>query len=246
MLKGARREDRRAPAILASASTSSRLASDYSLPPSAQDHYMKRGISRPARLPHLLRSRRRRPFSRLRPWAWRQSFELVAAGAAFPRPLHLRDLRASRLCAVERASRAAPIQPTTPAISRRWSIISAPATCASSRNRWAAGARSNMRSPTGPRARAGAGLDRRHDRARAVAVRRSRSNCPRGNASAAAAAAANQANNIHVAGGERLAREQPAAHFLYQEIDALSGVDKSSCARSYSTGSCARLMRCAR
>jgi pimeloyl-ACP methyl ester carboxylesterase len=43
---------------------------------------------------------------------------------------------------------------------------------------------------------------------------------------AAAAAAANQANNIHVAGGERLAREQPAAHFLYQEIDALSGVDK--------------------
>jgi len=43
---------------------------------------------------------------------------------------------------------------------------------------------------------------------------------------AAAAAAANQANNIHVAGGERLAREQPSAHFLYQEIDALSGVDK--------------------
>jgi 3-oxoadipate enol-lactonase len=42
----------------------------------------------------------------------------------------------------------------------------------------------------------------------------------------AAAAAVNQANNIHVAGGERLAREQPAAHFLYQEIDALSGVDK--------------------
>jgi pimeloyl-ACP methyl ester carboxylesterase len=29
-----------------------------------------------------------------------------------------------------------------------------------------------------------------------------------------------------VAGGERFAREQPAAHFLYQEIDALSGVDK--------------------
>lgn len=43
---------------------------------------------------------------------------------------------------------------------------------------------------------------------------------------AAAAAAANQANNIHVAGGERLAREQPAAHFLYQEIDALNAVDK--------------------
>jgi pimeloyl-ACP methyl ester carboxylesterase len=29
-----------------------------------------------------------------------------------------------------------------------------------------------------------------------------------------------------VAAGERMAREQPAAHFLYQEIDALSGVDK--------------------
>ena len=43
---------------------------------------------------------------------------------------------------------------------------------------------------------------------------------------AAAAAAAMQANNIHVAAGERMAREQPAAHFLYQEIDALSGIDK--------------------
>jgi pimeloyl-ACP methyl ester carboxylesterase len=43
---------------------------------------------------------------------------------------------------------------------------------------------------------------------------------------AGAAAAALQAANIHVAGGERLAREQPAAHFLYQEIDALSGIDK--------------------
>jgi 3-oxoadipate enol-lactonase len=43
---------------------------------------------------------------------------------------------------------------------------------------------------------------------------------------ATAAAARMQASNIHVAGGERLAREQPAAHFLYQEIDALSSVDK--------------------
>ncbi len=41
-----------------------------------------------------------------------------------------------------------------------------------------------------------------------------------------AAAKALVARNIHVAGGERLAREQPAAHFLYQEIDALSTVDK--------------------
>ncbi|MEN3382942.1 MAG: hypothetical protein V7608_2986 [Hyphomicrobiales bacterium] len=35
------------------------------------------------------------------------------------------------------------------------------------------------------------------------------------------------AKNIHVAAGERMAREQPAAHFLYQEIDGLSlGLDK--------------------
>lgn len=45
---------------------------------------------------------------------------------------------------------------------------------------------------------------------------------------AASAAAANQKNNVHVAGGERMAREQPAAHFLYQEIDALSGIDKAA------------------
>jgi 3-oxoadipate enol-lactonase len=43
---------------------------------------------------------------------------------------------------------------------------------------------------------------------------------------AAAAAASLQKANVHVAAGERLAREQPAAHFLYQAIDALSGVDK--------------------
>src|SRR4051794_40293119 len=43
---------------------------------------------------------------------------------------------------------------------------------------------------------------------------------------AAAASKELQAANIHVAGGERMTREQPAAHFLYQEIDALSGVDK--------------------
>jgi len=44
---------------------------------------------------------------------------------------------------------------------------------------------------------------------------------------AAAAAAAMQANGVHVAAGERMAREQPAAHFLYQAIDALSGIDKT-------------------
>jgi len=43
---------------------------------------------------------------------------------------------------------------------------------------------------------------------------------------AAATAAALQAANVHVAAGERMAREQPAAHFLYQAIDALSSVDK--------------------
>jgi 3-oxoadipate enol-lactonase len=37
------------------------------------------------------------------------------------------------------------------------------------------------------------------------------------------------AGNIHVAAGGRMAREQPAAHFLYQEIDALSyGLDKNT------------------
>jgi 3-oxoadipate enol-lactonase len=41
-----------------------------------------------------------------------------------------------------------------------------------------------------------------------------------------AAVAVLMANNIHVAAGERLAHEQPAAHFLYQEIDALSTIDK--------------------
>jgi 3-oxoadipate enol-lactonase len=43
---------------------------------------------------------------------------------------------------------------------------------------------------------------------------------------AEASAAAVQANGLHVAAGERMAHEQPAAHFLYQEIDALSGIDK--------------------
>jgi len=42
----------------------------------------------------------------------------------------------------------------------------------------------------------------------------------------AARAPAIMESGIHVAGGERLAREQPSAHFLYQEIDALSPVDK--------------------
>jgi 3-oxoadipate enol-lactonase len=44
---------------------------------------------------------------------------------------------------------------------------------------------------------------------------------------ATARADALQANGIHVAAGERMAREQPAVHFLYQSIDALSGIDKT-------------------
>ncbi len=43
---------------------------------------------------------------------------------------------------------------------------------------------------------------------------------------AAQTAARLEAANIHAAAGERMAREQGAAHFLYQEIDALSSVDK--------------------
>ena len=77
----------------------------------------------------------------------------------------------------------------------------------------------------GSRARAGACLHRRDDRA-APSLFADPDQLPAWERKAAAAASANQANNIHVAGGERLAREQPAAHFLYQEIDALSGVDK--------------------
>ena len=61
-------------------------------------------LSRPSRLPPLLRGGRQRSLPLLRARPWRQSFELVAAGAAFPRSLHLRDLRASRLCALERAA----------------------------------------------------------------------------------------------------------------------------------------------
>ena len=53
---------------------------------------------------------------------------------------------------------------------------------------------------------------------------------------ATAAAAAMQASNIHVAAGERMAREQPAAHFLYQEIDALSGIDKLKLRQRLATG----------
>jgi pimeloyl-ACP methyl ester carboxylesterase len=48
--------------------------------------------------------------------------------------------------------------------------------------------------------------------------------------------AANQKNNIHVAAGERMAREQAAAHFLYQEIDALSGIDKEALRAKLSSG----------
>ena len=69
----------------------------------------------------------------------------------------------------------------------------------------------------------------------------------RGSATPQRRAAANQANNIHVAGGERMAREQPAAHFLYQEIDALSGVDKVALRATADDGAdAARPTRCAR
>jgi 3-oxoadipate enol-lactonase len=62
--------------------------------------------------------------------------------------------------------------------------------------------------------------------ARAPALFADPEQLPKWERTAAAAAARMQAGNIHVAAGERLAREQPTAHFLYQEIDALSGVDK--------------------
>jgi pimeloyl-ACP methyl ester carboxylesterase len=64
--------------------------------------------------------------------------------------------------------------------------------------------------------------------ARAPSLFDDREQMPGWERKAAAAAGANQANNIHVAAGERMAREQPAAHFLYQQIDALSAVDKAA------------------
>jgi len=62
--------------------------------------------------------------------------------------------------------------------------------------------------------------------ARAPALFADAEQLPKWERAASAAARKLQAANIHVAAGERMAREQPAAHFLYQEIDALSSVDK--------------------
>ena len=78
----------------------------------------------------------------------------------------------------------------------------------------------------GARARAGAGLDGGPDRARARTVCRRRAIARMGAHGRGRRGHKLQEANIHVAAGERMAREQPAAHFLYQEIDALSRVDK--------------------
>ena len=87
---------------------------DCALPPRLppQDQSMTRGfLDRPdCRLYFEVEGHR--PLARLRARARRQSPELVAAGAAFPRPLHLRDLRASRLLRRRARRRAGPIRPT--------------------------------------------------------------------------------------------------------------------------------------
>lgn len=53
--------------------------------------------------------------------------------------------------------------------------------------------------------------------------------CDRASLAAAPAAHALQQRGIHPAAGARMAEEQPALHFLYQELDALSGsLDKQA------------------
>ena len=140
-------------------------------------------LPRPARLSPLLRGRRRGPVPLLRARAWRQSPELVAAGAAFPRPLHLRDLRASRLCAVERAAG----RPRSRRLRGRPRRAHRSSRRARRASRGAIDGRLDRARvcacAAGSRARAGACLHRRDDRAGPVAVRRSRISCPRGSAS---------------------------------------------------------------
>jgi pimeloyl-ACP methyl ester carboxylesterase len=43
-----------------------------------------------------------------------------------------------------------------------------------------------------------------------------------------ASARGDQTSGVHPAAGERMAREQPALHFLYREIEALNGVDRAA------------------
>ena len=189
---------------------------------------MKRGyLDRPGCRVYL-RSRRRGPDAGVRARARRQSPELVAAGAAFPRPLHLRDLRASRLCAVERAAG----RPGPGRIRGR----SRGAGRSSRRRRRAHrgaidGRLDRARIRAGKpfaRARAGARLDRRHDRARASHCSPIQTSCPRGSAMPLRLLPPTRRTTFTSRRGERMAREQPAAHFLYQEIDALSGIDKAA------------------
>ena len=113
----------------------------------SQDQFMTRGfLDRPdCRL--YYEAEGAGPVPRLRPRARRQSHELVAAGAAFPRPLHLRDLLASRLLAFERAgrwSRSAGLGEDLAALVDHLGA----ATCVSWPSRWAAGrARLCIREP---------------------------------------------------------------------------------------------------
>ena len=113
----------------------------------------------------LLRGVGQRTGPAVRPWAGRQSYELVAAGRAFRAALYLRGLRPSRLRAVGcRAGRT-----RSRRLRRRPRRADRPSgilrTCGWSRNRWAAGPCWTMRSPI-RQARQGAGpeLDIRHAR----------------------------------------------------------------------------------
>ena len=125
----------------------------------------------------LLRDRRLGAGAHFRARARRQLHELVAAGAAFPRPLHLRDLLAPRLLAFQRAGRR-----SRSAIVRRGPRG---AGRSSRRDRRAhrgaidgrlGRARLCIREP-GARARAGARLDRRLDGVAGLPVSDAGSRC---------------------------------------------------------------------
>ena len=91
-------------------------------------------------------------------------------------------------------------------------------------------ARLCVRKP-GARARAGARLDRRLDGVAGLPVPRP-DRVARWRSESEATSADLFARGIHPAGGERMAREQPALNYLYRAIDALSaGLDKTALRR---------------
>ena len=138
----------------------------------------------------------------------------------------LRDLLASRFCAVERAAG----RPR----SRR--LCGRP--CGAARSSRREGrthrgavdgrlerARIRLAKPeTG--ARAGARLDRRDDRAWPIAIRANPNGSPAGARERSRGARSVQPRPASGGGRERMAREQPAAHYLYRRSMRSGGIDK--------------------